>query len=100
VTYSPATIACIRKATDLGAHIGEDVPLTQDKGAPLGMLTGVCPRCCSDRFHVNSPRGFYICFGCKADGSAIDWMMTKGLTFPEAIRALAKRAGVVALACP
>jgi DNA primase len=44
---------------------------------------------------VNPDRGFFHCFGCKESGSAIDFVMKHdGYTFPEAVRALAERAGI------
>jgi DNA primase len=45
---------------------------------------------------VNPDRGFFHCFGCKEAGSAIDFLIKhEGYTFPEAVRALAERAGIV-----
>src|SRR5262249_15999138 len=47
-------------------------------------------------FHVNPDRGFFHCFGCKESGGAIDFVMKHdGLTFPEAVRLLADRCGIV-----
>lgn len=58
---------------------------------------GLCPfhKEKSPSFHVNPDRGFFHCFGCKESGSAIDFLMKhEGYTFPEAVRALAERAGI------
>ena len=46
-------------------------------------------------FNVNQDRQFYHCFGCEAHGTAIGFLMEyDGLTFPEAIEALASTVGV------
>ena len=46
-------------------------------------------------FNVNQDRQFYHCFGCEAHGTAIGFLMEyDGLTFPEAIEALASSVGV------
>jgi len=46
-------------------------------------------------FSVNAERGFFHCFGCGAGGSAFNFIMrVEGLTFPEAVRSLAKKYGV------
>jgi DNA primase len=59
---------------------------------------GLCPfhKEKTPSFHVNPERGIFHCFGCKESGSAVDFVMkTEGYTFPEGIRILAERAGVV-----
>lgn len=46
-------------------------------------------------FKVSEDRERYHCFGCGADGSAIDFVMnTEGLSFPEAVESLAESAGL------
>jgi DNA primase len=60
--------------------------------------TGLCPfhQEKTPSFHVNPERGFFHCFGCNAGGNAFTFLMrVSGLTFPEAVRALAARVGVV-----
>jgi DNA primase len=59
---------------------------------------GLCPfhQEKTPSFHVNPERGFFHCFGCNAGGNAFTFLMRiSGLTFPEAVRALAARVGVV-----
>ena len=47
-------------------------------------------------FTVNPKRGIFHCFGCGAGGDAFRFLMRHDrLTFPEAVRALAERTGVV-----
>lgn len=90
---APQTIASVKERTDLVALIGETVRLAR-KGRTF---TGLCPfhKEKSPSFHVNPERGIYHCFGCKESGSAIDFLMKiEGMSFIEAVRALAERTGV------
>ena len=46
-------------------------------------------------FSVSPDKGIYYCFGCHKGGGAINFMMeVEGLSYPDAVRALAKRAGM------
>ena len=46
-------------------------------------------------FSVNPSKGIYYCFGCHKGGGAVNFMMEiEGLSYPDAVRALAKRAGM------
>ncbi len=90
---APQTIASVKERTDLVALIGETVRLVR-KGRTF---QGLCPfhKEKSPSFHVNPERGIYHCFGCKESGSAIDFLMKiEGMTFIEAVRALAERTGI------
>lgn len=60
-------------------------------------LFGLCPfhgeKTAS--FSVAPEKGIYYCFGCHKGGGAINFMMElEGLSYPDAVRALAKRAGM------
>lgn len=91
---SPETIALVRDRTDIVALVVESVPSLKRRGRSW---VGLCPfhKEKTGSFHVNPDRGFFHCFGCKESGSAIDFVMKhEGATFPEAVRALAERAGV------
>ncbi|MDD2335894.1 MAG: CHC2 zinc finger domain-containing protein, partial [Geobacteraceae bacterium] len=47
-------------------------------------------------FNVNTAKGIYHCFGCGVGGDAISFIMRmEGLSFPEAVKFLARRIGVV-----
>jgi len=47
-------------------------------------------------FHVNPVKQFYHCFGCGESGDIFTFLMKQdGLTFMDAVRTLADRAGVV-----
>src|SRR5437016_9091337 len=46
-------------------------------------------------FMVNEKKGIFHCFGCGVGGDAFGFLMRQDkLSFPEAVRALAKQAGV------
>lgn len=60
-------------------------------------LFGLCPfhgeKTAS--FSVSPDKGIYYCFGCHKGGGSINFMMEiEGLSYPDAVRALAKRAGL------
>lgn len=46
-------------------------------------------------FNVNPARGIFHCFGCGVGGNAVTFVMKmEGISFPEAVKLLAKRVGV------
>ncbi|MBQ9148708.1 MAG: DNA primase [Oscillospiraceae bacterium] len=60
-------------------------------------LFGLCPfhgeKTAS--FSVAPDKGIYYCFGCHKGGGPVNFMMEiEGLSYPDAVRALAKRAGL------
>lgn len=60
-------------------------------------LFGLCPfhgeKTAS--FSVNPEKGIYYCFGCHKGGGVVNFQMEiEGLSYPDAVRALAKRAGM------
>ena len=62
-----------------------------------GNLFGLCPfhgeKTAS--FSVSPDKGIYYCFGCHKGGGAVNFMMEmEGLSYLDAVRALAKRAGM------
>ena len=62
-----------------------------------GNLFGLCPfhgeKTAS--FSVNPDKGIYYCFGCHKGGGVINFQMEiEGLSYPDAVRALAKRVGM------
>lgn len=88
-----ATIAAVRDRTDIVALIGESVKLVRRGRSFLGL----CPfhKEKTPSFSVNAERGYFYCFGCREHGSAIDFVMKQeGMTFPDAVRSLAERAGI------
>ncbi|CAN5614707.1 DNA primase [soil metagenome] len=46
-------------------------------------------------FSVSPSKGFYKCFGCQKGGNAFTFLMEmEGLSFPEAVKAVAERTGI------
>lgn len=83
----------VRESTDIVALIGEQVRLTKAGRS----WKGLCPFHTekTPSFHVNPDRQIYHCFGCGAGGNAITFLIEHSkLTFPEAVRHLADRAGI------
>ncbi|MFN2461625.1 MAG: DNA primase [Candidatus Velthaea sp.] len=79
--------------TDIAEFIGQFVTLRK-RGNDL---VGLCPFHAekTPSFHVHPDRGFFKCFGCGAGGDVINFLRTQdNLTFPDALRVLAKRAGL------
>ena len=62
-----------------------------------GNMFGLCPfhgeKTAS--FSVSPDKGIYYCFGCHKGGGVINFQMEiEGLSYPDAVRALAKRVGM------
>jgi len=84
----------IKERTDIVALIGEHVRL---KKAGTN-FTGLCPfhNEKTPSFVVSPIRQMFHCFGCGKSGDIFTWVMEKeGMTFAEALRVLAQRAGVI-----
>lgn len=78
---------------DIADVVGDYVPLTQ-KG---GNFWGLCPFHAerTPSFSVSRDRQIYKCFGCGKGGGVINFIMAmENLSYPEAIRFLAKREGM------
>ena len=76
---------------DLIAEYGVDVRRVGDGGKAC------CPfhKEKTPSFNINGREGFYKCFGCGVSGDAFTFVMEmEGLTFADAVRKLADRAGV------
>jgi DNA primase len=79
--------------TDLATYIGTYVQLRK-RGNDL---VGLCPFHAekTPSFHVHPDRGFWKCFGCQKAGDVLTFAMEhEALSFPEALRQLAHRAGI------
>jgi DNA primase len=88
-----AQIEEIKQRLDIQEIVKEYVKLK-----PAGKnLFGLCPFHSEDTpsFSVNSELGIFKCFGCGESGDVIEFLMKiENLEFPEALKQLAKRAGV------
>lgn len=91
--YSQDVLDEIRRAVDLVELIGRFVNLR-----PAGAnWKGLCPFHAekTPSFNVNPRKGIFKCFGCGVGGDAFVFLMRQDrLSFPEAVRALARQAGV------
>lgn len=62
-----------------------------------GNFLGLCPFHAekTPSFNVNPAREIFHCFGCGAGGNAFSFVMKiEGLNFPEAVKLLARKAGI------
>lgn len=79
--------------SDIVDVVGSYVQLSR-KGANL---FGLCPFHSekTGSFSVSPVKQIYYCFGCKKGGGVINFIMEEeGLSFPDAVRFLARRAGM------
>ncbi len=83
----------VRNKTDIVELIGKQVALKKSGRS----LKGLCP------FHSETQPSFFVspelqiykCFGCGAGGNVFNFLMaTEGMTFGEALRFLADKAGI------
>jgi DNA primase len=92
-TYSVLVLDEIRAGIDIVDLVGRFVNL---KKAGVNWK-GLCPFHGekTPSFMVNPKKGIFHCFGCGVGGDAFGFLMRQDkLTFPEAVRALAKQANV------
>ncbi|MFH1829710.1 MAG: DNA primase [Pseudomonadota bacterium] len=91
--FSKSTLNEIRDRISIASLIGERIPL---KKAGRN-LKGLCPfhNEKTPSFNVNDEKGIYHCFGCGEGGDAFQFMMKfDGVSFSDAVRYLASKAGV------
>lgn len=87
------TKAEVLAATDIVQLIGQTVKLTRRGKSYVGL----CPfhNEKSPSFNVMPEKGFFHCFGCKAAGNVIDFVMKRDrVDFIDALRTLATAAGI------
>lgn len=86
-------IAEVRERAGIVEVISDYIPLKKS-GANF---QGLCPFHGekTPSFNVNPSRGIFHCFGCGVGGNAVTFVMKmEGISFPEAVKLLAKRVGV------
>jgi DNA primase len=92
-TYAAAVLDDIRAGVDIVDFVGRFVNLRKS-----GVnWKGLCPFHGekTPSFMVNPKKGIFHCFGCGVGGDVFGFLMRQDrLSFPEAVRALAKTAGV------
>lgn len=92
----PETVQQILDATDIVEMIQGYFPLKRSGSN----FQAVCPfhNEKTPSFNVNPHRQIFHCFGCQAGGDAIKFVMLyENLSFPEASKKLADRAGVIVI---
>lgn len=83
----------IKSANPIEDVIGAEIDLTKC-GSEYKAL---CPfhQEKTPSFYVKSSKGFFHCFGCGAHGDVVRWVVLRqGITFRQALEALARRAGI------
>ncbi len=93
MAFAPAFIDELIARNPIEDVVGQYVSLKRSGSN----LFGLCPfhgeKTAS--FSVAPEKGIYYCFGCHKGGGAINFMMElEGLSYPDAVRALAQRVGM------
>jgi DNA primase len=91
--YGNDVIAEVKSRVDIVSLISEYVKLRKTGKNYVGL----CPfhEEKTPSFSVDPDKQLFYCFGCGAGGTVFHFLMRKdGITFPEALAALARRAGV------
>lgn len=84
----------VKEAADIVKVIGEYVRLRKS-GAQN--FTGLCPfhQEKSPSFSVNAQHSYFYCFGCHQKGDVFTFVQKiENISFPEAVRAVAQKAGI------
>ena len=87
-------IAEVRNSATISEFISPYVTLKKKGNTHMGL----CPfhNEKTPSFSVSDENGFYHCFGCGVGGNIFKFLMEiEGLTFPEAVRKVADRHGIV-----
>ncbi len=93
-TIPDDTLQEIRVRTDIVGVVGSYLPLKRSGANHLGLCPFHGEK--TPSFNVNSVRQFFHCFGCGVGGDVYSFLMRiEGLSFPEAAKRLAERAGIV-----
>ncbi|MCI0698901.1 DNA primase [candidate division KSB1 bacterium] len=92
-TISQHLIDEVRLASDVVAVVSDYVTLKKSGRNFFGLCPFHPEK--SPSFSVNPDKQIFHCFGCSAGGNAFTFVQRQqGISFPEAVRLLAKRAGI------
>lgn len=94
MTFSEGAVEEVKSRIDLVDVVGEYLRLEKRGGS----FVGLCPfhQEKSPSFTVSQEKQLFYCFGCGASGDLYHFVMKiENLPFPEAVRFLARRAGLV-----
>lgn len=92
--YPDEIIEEVRLSNDLVEVVSEYIHLEKKGGGYFGL----CPfhKEKTPSFHVEPVKQFYYCFGCNQGGNVFHFIMNiENLSFTDALRLLADRAGIV-----
>ena len=92
--YPQTFIEDLKRQADIVRVVGDYVTGLKKKGTSW---MACCPfhQEKTPSFSVNGSKGFYYCFGCGKKGSVFNFVMdVEGLSFPEAVKVVAEKAGV------
>ena len=84
----------VKQQADIVRIVGEYVKLRKT-GAQN--YTGLCPfhKEKTGSFSVNATHGYFYCFGCHEKGDVFTFVMKlENISFPDAVRAVAQKAGI------
>jgi DNA primase len=83
----------VRDRVDIVELIGRHLTLKKSGRNHVGLCSFHGEK--TPSFNVNSDRQSYYCFGCNEGGNAFTFLMhVENLTFPEAVRTLARECGI------
>jgi DNA primase len=83
----------VRDRVDIVELIGRHLTLKKSGRNHVGLCPFHSEK--TPSFNVNSDRQSYYCFGCNEGGTAFTFLMhIENLTFPEAVRTLARECGI------
>ena len=93
MAFSPAFIDELVARNPIEDVVGQYVTLKRSGANMFGLCPFHGEKTAS--FSVAPDKGIYYCFGCHKGGGVVNFMMeVEGLSYPDAVRALAKRVGL------
>ena len=93
MAFPPSFIDELVARNPIEEVVGQYVSLKRSGGNMFGLCPFHGEKTAS--FSVAPDKGIYYCFGCHKGGGVINFMMElEGLSYPDAVRSLAKRVGM------
>ncbi len=93
MAFSPAFIDELIAQNPIEDVVGQYVSLKRSGANMFGLCPFHGEKTAS--FSVAPDKGIYYCFGCHKGGGVVNFMMeVEGLSYPDAVRSLAKRVGM------
>ena len=92
LNLTPEKINEIKSATDIVEVIGEQVVLKKNGADYFGLCLFHTEK--TPSFSVSPGKQMFYCFGCAAGGDVIEFLIKTGMSFTDAIKSLAGRAGI------